>query len=72
MIHGKIDAVIPYSHTVLAAERLVELGADMTADVIPFVGHEIPQEIADLVIQRLTTHVPLRLWKAAQSASQEV
>jgi phospholipase/carboxylesterase len=72
MIHGKIDTVIPYSHTVLAAERLVELGADVTADVIPFVGHEIPQEIADLVIERLTTHVPQRLWKAAQSAAEDV
>ncbi len=71
MIHGKQDAVIPYAHTVRAAERLVELGADVTADVIPFVGHEIPQKIADLVIERLTTHVPQRLWKAAQSAAQE-
>jgi phospholipase/carboxylesterase len=71
MIHGKIDAVIPYAHTVHAAERLVELGADVTADVIPFVGHEIPQEISDLVIERLTTHVPQRLWKEAQSAAAE-
>ncbi len=72
MIHGKIDAVIPYSHTVLAAERLVELGADVTADVIPFVGHEIPQEITNLVIERLTTHVPQRLWKEAQNAAGDV
>ena len=71
MIHGKTDTVIPYAHTVLAAERLVELGADVTADVIPFVGHEIPQEISDLVIERLTTHVPQRLWKAAQSAAAD-
>ncbi len=69
MIHGKTDVVIPYSHTVLGAERLVELGADVTADVIPFVGHEITQEIADLVIERLTTHVPQRLWQEAQSAA---
>ena len=66
------DAVIPYSHTILGAERLVELGADVTADVIPFVGHEITQEIADLVIERLTTHVPQRLWQEAQSAAGDV
>jgi phospholipase/carboxylesterase len=66
LIHGKQDTVIPYAHTVHAAERLVQLGADVTADVIPFVGHEINEEIADLIIERLTTHVPKRYWEAAQ------
>jgi phospholipase/carboxylesterase len=66
LIHGKQDAVIPYAHTVHAAERLVQLGADITADVIPFAGHEINEEIAALVMERLTTHVPKRYWEAAQ------
>jgi phospholipase/carboxylesterase len=70
LIHGKHDGVIPYVHTVTAAERLVELGADVTADVLPFVQHEINQEVADLVIERLTTHVPKRYWEAAQAADQ--
>lgn len=70
LIHGKQDAVIGYAHTVRAAERLIELGADLTADVIPFVGHEINDEIAQLVIERLTTHVPKRLWEAAQQAPE--
>lgn len=69
LFHGKQDSVIPYAHTVHAAERLVQLGADVTADVIPFVGHEINDEIATLVIERLTTHVPKRYWEAAQKAS---
>lgn len=67
LIHGKQDSVIAYAHTVHAAERLVQLGADITADVIPFAGHEINDEIAALVIERLTTHVPKRYWEAAQS-----
>lgn len=71
LIHGKQDSVIPYSHTVYAAERLVTLGADVTADVIPFAGHEINKEIAELVIERLTTHVPKRYWEAAQNAVDE-
>jgi phospholipase/carboxylesterase len=69
LIHGKQDTVIPYAHTVHAAERLVQLGADITADVIPFAGHEINEEIAQLVIERLTTHVPKRYWELAQTAS---
>jgi phospholipase/carboxylesterase len=68
LIHGKQDSVIPYAHTVHAAERLVQLGADITADVIPFAGHEINEEIAALVIERLTTHVPKRYWEAAGEA----
>jgi phospholipase/carboxylesterase len=68
LIHGKHDAVIPYAHTVYAAERLVSLDADVTADVIPFVGHEINDEIAALVLERLSTHIPKRIWEAAQLA----
>jgi phospholipase/carboxylesterase len=69
LVHGKQDSVIAYQHTVHAAERLVALGADVTADVIPFVAHEITEEIANLVIERLSTHVPKRYWKAAQEAA---
>lgn len=71
LIHGKQDAVIAYAHTVHAAERLVQLGADVTADVIPFVGHEITPEIEQLVIERLTTHVPTRYWQVAQQAAAD-
>jgi phospholipase/carboxylesterase len=71
LIHGKQDAVIPYVHTVHAAERLVQLGADITADVIPFASHEINEEIVALVIERLTTHVPKRYWDAAQQEAAQ-
>lgn len=65
LLHGKTDAVVPYSYTIAAAERLVALGADVVADVLPFVGHEIPEEMLDLAVRRLRTHVPARLWKEA-------
>lgn len=69
LVHGKADAVIPYVHCVLAAERLVHLGADVTADVLPFVGHAIPAEVEELVVHRLTHHVPQRHWQAALGAA---
>jgi phospholipase/carboxylesterase len=65
LLHGKADADVPYAHTVAAVERLVALEADVVADVLPFVGHEIPAEMLDLAIRRLRTHVPARLWKQA-------
>lgn len=65
MVHGKQDPVIHYGQTVQAAETLIALGGDATADVIPFLGHTIDAAVADLVVERLTTHVPRRIWDEA-------
>lgn len=65
LIHGKADPVIAYGHAVSAAEHLIALGADLTADVLPFVGHEINEEIVALIVRRLKTYVPRRIWEAA-------
>jgi len=65
LIHGKHDPVVPYAHTVRAAEQLVALGSDVTADVVPFLRHEITTEVADLVIERLTGYVPQQRWREA-------
>jgi len=71
MFHGKADPVIPYGFTVEAAQHLVALGADVTADVIPHVGHQIDPEIAALLIERLRGHLPKRTWEAAMRAARE-
>ncbi len=68
LLHGKRDAVMPYALTVQAAEHLVRLGADVTADVLPFVGHEAGPEVARCLLQRLRTYVPLRVWREAMAA----
>lgn len=65
LLHGKRDAVMPYALTIEAAEHLVRLGADVTADVLPFVGHEAGPEVAECLVQRLRTYVPLRVWREA-------
>lgn len=67
MIHGKADAVIPYGNAVAAAERLVALGGDVTADVLPFVGHEVNAQVVALLVERLRGHVPRRVWHSAQA-----
>ena len=71
MFHGKLDPVIPYGFTVEAAQHLVNIGADVTADVIPHVGHQINDDIAELLIERLRGHLPKRVWEAAMKAARE-
>lgn len=70
LIHGKADTVIPFAHTIADAERLLGMGGDVTADVLPMVGHEINDEIAFLLIERLTRHIPRRLWDEAMREAQ--
>ena len=71
MFHGKADPVIPYGFTVEGAQHLVAIGADVTADVLPQVGHQINAEIAALLIERLRGHLPKRTWEAAMRAARE-
>ncbi len=71
LLHGKEDPVIPCRHSVEAAQHLLALGGDVTADIEPFAGHEINEDISRLVLQRLTTYVPRRLWDEALRAAEE-
>ena len=71
MFHGKADPVIPYGFTVEAAKHLVAIGADVTADVLPHIGHQVNDEIAELLIERLRGHLPKRVWEAAMKAARE-
>ena len=70
-IHGKSDPTIHYRHCVTAAERLVRLGGDITADVIPFVAHEVNAEVMEKVVERLTGHIPKHKWEEVQTADAE-
>ena len=72
LLHGKLDPVIPYSATIEAAQHLVRIGADVTADVIPFVGHQINDDVVELLIERLRGHLPKRTWEAALRAAKEL
>lgn len=64
-LHGKEDPVIAYQHTVVAAHRLRDSGVDITAEVQPFVGHEITQEFVELTARKLSTHISHRIWTQA-------
>lgn len=68
LFHGKEDPVTPYGRVVAAAKRLIALGADITADILPFVGREVTAEMGDLVLERLRGYIPRRRWQEALAA----
>lgn len=67
LVHGKEDRVVPARHTVDAATRLIALGGDVTADVVPGVGHEPHPALVDAAIGHLQTFLPRRVWKEAMA-----
>jgi phospholipase/carboxylesterase len=68
-LHGKLDAMVPYHHSVIAAHHLRDMGCDITAEVVPFVGHELHPDLIELAITKLSTHIAHHLWTAAQEAA---
>lgn len=52
-LHGRSDAVVLASYAAAAAERLKQLGTPVTLDLAPFAGHEITQEMAQALVDRL-------------------
>lgn len=69
LAHGKDDAIVPARCSVEAATRLVSLGGDVTADIVPGIGHAPHPELVDRVIEHMRTYVPRRVWAEALSAA---
>lgn len=65
LVHGKEDAVMPARHSVDAATRLVALGGDVTADIVPGITHAPHPELVDRALGHLQTFLPRRVWEAA-------
>ncbi|MET0520254.1 MAG: esterase [Burkholderiaceae bacterium] len=71
LLHGMDDAVLPYRPIVGAARALLDLGADVTADVLPGVGHTVHPQLVDKAMEQLRSFVPARLWREAVVAAAE-
>ncbi|MES2948051.1 MAG: esterase [Pseudomonadota bacterium] len=68
-LHGKQDLLTPYRHSVEAAHHLRDMGCDITAEVLPFIGHELHPDLIELALTKLSTHIAQHLWTAAQEAA---
>lgn len=64
-LHGKSDASVPYEHTIAAAYRVRDLDMDLTAEVLPFLGHELHPDFISIAVERLSNHFSKHLWEEA-------
>lgn len=53
LVHGDADPVVACRYAVTAAETLAGLGADVTIDLVPGLGHGIDAAAVELLIKRL-------------------
>lgn len=72
LLHGQRDEAVPYAHVVDAAQAWVDLGADLTADVLPNVHHEMAPVLIERAMHQLRTFIPARLWREAVSTASEM
>jgi phospholipase/carboxylesterase len=63
--HGLKDAVQPHGPAIDSAQRLLALGGDVTADVLPGIGHELHPALIDKAIEQLRTFLPKKVWREA-------
>lgn len=71
LLHGKDDTELPYPPLLKAAQELMALGADITADVLPHVGHELHPQLIERAMEQLRTFIPARLWREAVISAAE-
>ncbi|MFT7722172.1 MAG: esterase [Roseateles sp.] len=71
LLHGLADQRFPYRHVVDAAQALVALGADVTADLLPHLDHGLHPALIAKAMEQLRTFIPARLWREAVIAAQE-
>ena len=67
LFHGMEDSVIPYRASVESAQCLVALGGDVTADVLPGLGHVLHADLIDKAIGQLRSFLPKKVWRQAMS-----
>mgnify|MGYP001226968925 FL=1 len=65
LLHGMEDRVVPPGPAVEAARRLVALGGDVTADVLPGIGHDLDPRLIECAIDQLRSFLPRRAWREA-------
>lgn len=72
LLHGLADPEVPKQSVLDAANTWVGLGADITADLLPGVGHELHERLIERGIHQLRHFIPARLWREAVQQAAEM
>ena len=72
LLHGLLDEEVPSRHVVDAARAWVDLEADVTADVLPGIGHELHPSLIERALHQLRSFIPARLWREAVLTAAEM
>lgn len=72
LLHGLLDEEVPYRHIIDAAKTWVELGADVTADVLPGVHHTLDPQLIERALHQLRNFIPAKLWREAVQTAAEM
>ncbi len=72
LLHGLLDEEVPSRHVVDAARAWVDLEADVTADVLPGIGHELHPRLIERALHQLRSFIPARLWREAVLTAAEM
>lgn len=67
LLHGLDDRIVPPGPAIDSAERLVALGGDVTADVLPGIGHEPHPLLIAKAVEQLRGFLPKRVWRDAMA-----
>lgn len=67
LVHGKEDALVSPRHSIEAATRLIAIGGDVTADVVPGITHAPHPELVERALGHLQTFLPRRVWAEAMA-----
>lgn len=68
LFHGSDDRIIPVEGSKQALQVFARLQGDATLDIAEGVGHVLHPALIDCALQRLTSHIPQRTWRAALGA----
>ncbi len=69
LVHGKKDLIVPHQHSINTANWLNDLNMDFTADILPDMSHAFNEQSISIILQRLSSYIPKRLWNEAMRAA---